>query len=127
MGKKKHEFEEGTMEEQEAPPGFEPRQLYMVVDPKSPKNGQNVRIVALLEPLEGGEAKIKFQYQVPRGPGREAQTFNGCPECGYGAAEGAKMNIPATTETAQKNEIKFLTEGELKKFLKDLGARLVDG
>lgn len=127
MGKNKDKFEEVTATEEAAPLDFDKGQLYQVADPKSRFYGQNVRIMAILEPgLEGEEFRIKFQYQIPRGPGRPAETSIGCPHCKYGKEEGATFHLSATQETPTKNEVRMATKAELKKLLKEIGARLVE-
>lgn len=123
---KKHEFEETPTETQPDLP-LAPRQLWMVTDKANPRYGQNWRILAFVEAAEeGGEVRVKHQFQIPLGPGKPAESHRGCPQCGYGLHLGASMNIPATRQTDEVNQTKHLTEAQLRKEWKEAGAVMVE-
>lgn len=126
MGKKKHEFEETATEVQPDLP-LAPRQLWMVNEPGNPRHGQNWRILAFVEPAEeGGPTQVKYQFQIPLGPGKPASIHKGCPQCGYGLQQNAVMTVPATRQTDERNETKISTEEALRREWKQAGAVMVE-
>jgi hypothetical protein len=106
--------------------GLAVRQLWMVTDKKSERYGQNWRVLAFVEGNEGEEAKVKFQFQIPLGPGKPAESATACPNCGAKFPHGAILPIPATKQTDEINQTKFLTEAQLRKEWKTAGATMVE-
>ncbi len=126
MARKKHEFEETATEIQPDVP-LAVRQSWMVNEPGSHRHGQNWRIIAFVEPAEeGGPSRVKYQFQIPLGPGKAASTHKGCPNCGYGQDRNALMTIPATRQTDERNETKVSTEEALRKEWREAGAVMVE-
>lgn len=127
MGKKKAEFNETEVVEKPADLPLAPRQLWMITDRAEPRYGENWRIISFLEPAEeGGPTRVKYQYQIPLGPGRPAETHKGCPQCGYGVSLSAMFNIPATRQRDEMNVTKVGTEEALRREWKEVGAVMVE-
>lgn len=135
MSAKKKEKEDWEKDVETAVPMMEqpalaPKRLFLVTDAKSEHYGVNFRVIGLLEgnpDVDEDPSKVKFQHQVPRGPGRPAEIHHTCPYCRVPFPHGANLSVPATSETPQKNEILILPEAGFWKMVNAVGATLVDG